>query len=69
MPTRKTPITRRIRVAVFYDDSPRLRVRWGAYTNWYSPTWPGCCMHEVEAKNGTEAKKLAIAECKAHRGL
>lgn len=33
-----------------------------AYTRWYNPAWFGCCEHEVEAVNGTDAKKLAIAE-------
>lgn len=35
-----------------------------AYTRWYNPQWPRCCEHEVEAINGTEAKKIAIKEHK-----
>lgn len=35
-----------------------------AYTRWYNPQWPGCCEHEVEAVNGTIAKKIAIKEHK-----
>lgn len=30
-----------------------------AYTSWYNPAWSGCVMYDVEAKNGTEAKRKA----------
>lgn len=36
------------------------KTRFNAYTLWYNPAWDGCCEHTVRAKNGTEAKKLAI---------
>jgi hypothetical protein len=50
------------KVGVFPNDEGSSGYR--AYTTWYSPQWPGCCEHEVEAVNGTEAKKLAIREHK-----
>ena len=52
-----------ITVAVFNQ------YHWSAYTCWYNPSWPGCCLHEVNAQNGTAAKKIALTECKAHRSL
>jgi hypothetical protein len=33
-----------------------------AYTRDYNPQWSGCCLHEVEAPNGSEAKRIAMAE-------
>jgi hypothetical protein len=51
-----------IKVGVFPNDEGSSGYR--AYTTWYNPQWPGCCEHEVEAVNGTEAKKLAIQEHK-----
>jgi hypothetical protein len=53
----------KISVGVFTDESergPRCR----AYTTWFNPIWENCCEHLVEAKNGTEAKKIAIKEHK-----
>jgi hypothetical protein len=51
-----------IKVGVFPFDE--RNTRFSAYTTWYNPQWKGCCEHKVEALNGTEAKKLAIAEHK-----
>lgn len=31
-----------------------------AYTKWYNSGWTGCKEYEIEAKNGEEAKKLAV---------
>jgi hypothetical protein len=59
-PRIKQPIM--IKVGVFPPDESDRHYR--AYTRWYNPEWPGCCEHEVEAINGTEAKKLAIQEHK-----
>ena len=39
-----------------------------AYTRWYNSTWSGCCEHEIEAVNGSEAKKIAIREHKEQCG-
>ena len=51
-----------IKVGVFPPDEGSRTYM--AYTLWYNPQWPGCCEHEVEAVNGTEAKKIAIKEHK-----
>lgn len=51
------------RVATFFDqrstDTKPLLSRVSAYTIWYSPTWPGCIVYEVEAESGTAAKRIA----------
>jgi len=48
----------KIKVAVFAERKKRGNgLKLNAYTMWYNPQWPGCNMVEVEAKNGTEAKK------------
>lgn len=53
----------KIRVATFLlDTPPRLPLKKSrviGYILWYNPEWAGCVIYEVEAKNGTEAKKLA----------
>lgn len=57
-----------IKVGVFthYSANKKRRLpRVHAYTIWFNPSWEGCCMHEVDACNGTEAKKIAIADHKA----
>jgi hypothetical protein len=46
---------KKILVGTFYDGR-----RFSAYTTWYNPQWPGCIEYEIDAMNGTEAKKLAI---------
>lgn len=51
-----------IKVGVFPPDDSCRSYR--AYTLWYNPQWPRCCEHEVEAVNGTEAKKIAVKEHK-----
>ena len=35
-----------------------------AYLSLYNPAWPGCCLHKVEAPNGTRAKIEAINQHK-----
>jgi len=45
-----------------FDDPSHPRRKPTAYTTYYNPSWSDCCMHEVIAINGTEAKKIAIAE-------
>jgi len=56
-----TPTSPRFRVAVF--EHPKKRsVMLMAYTRDYNPAWPGCCLHEVPAPNGDEAKRVAMAE-------
>lgn len=54
---------RMIKVGVFPFSETKPH-RFNAYTLTYNPQWEGCCEHTVEAKNGTEAKKLAIKEHK-----
>jgi hypothetical protein len=49
------------RVGVFEIEQGRRTVLL-AYTREYSPSQQGCCLHSVEATNGTEAKRAAIAE-------
>ena len=51
-----------IKVGVFPPDDSCRSYR--AYTRYYLTSWPGCCEHEVEAINGTDAKALAIQEHK-----
>lgn len=53
-----------IRVGVFGDVRASSKPYYRAYTTWYNPEWKGCCEHQVEAINGTEAKKLAIEQHK-----
>lgn len=52
-----------IKVAVFKISGKAgdKKSHYTAYTVWYSTDWEGCAVVEVEAKNGTEAKKIAIA--------
>jgi hypothetical protein len=52
--------TKRIKVYTFYEERPGRAPRVSAYTMWVNPTWPGCKTIEVDAINGTEAKKIAI---------
>ena len=56
-----------ITVAVFSHVGKR-KVLYTAYTRWFSQDWHGCCIHKVDAVNGTQAKKLAIQEHKAKCG-
>ena len=57
---------KQIKVAVSTHEREGRKPLVMAYTLWYSPTWPGLCMHTVEAKNGTEAKRIAITQHKHH---
>jgi hypothetical protein len=41
-------------------------VRVHAYTTWYNRGWSGCIEYDVEAANGTEAKKVATKLRRAH---
>jgi hypothetical protein len=58
----RLPQPKVIKVGIFPFDERNTRFM--AYTTWYNPQWKGCCEHEVEAVNGTEAKRLAIQEHK-----
>lgn len=64
----RLPKTKSIKVGVFpfgkNYDAGRKPTQFNAYTTWYNSEWKGCCEHTIEAVNGTEAKKLAIAEHK-----
>jgi hypothetical protein len=56
---------REFTVAVFPHERGAKR-RYMAYTLWYNPEWPGCCLHKIGyAPNGEQAKKWAIAELRA----
>lgn len=55
-----------IKVYTFYEERPGRVPRVSAYTMWVNPTWDGCKIIDVEAANGTEAKKIAIRLRKAH---
>ena len=47
-------------VAVFVQEREKGKVPMiTAYTIWYSEDWPGYNKIQLEARNGTEAKKLA----------
>lgn len=56
-----TTDTHTFTVGVFPIGWKRER-RFTAYTVLYSPQWRGCCEHIVTARNGREAKRLAIEE-------
>lgn len=62
------PKTKQFEVAVFVERGKRVW-KFHAYTLWYNPAWDGCNIIHVEARNGTEAKKLAIARIKAKMDL
>lgn len=49
---------KKFKVGVFSPDA--VCRSWIAYTRTYNPKWSGCTEIEVEAENGTEAKKIAI---------
>lgn len=36
-----------------------------AYLRYYNPAWPGCCLHNTSAENGSAAKRQAIADHKS----
>lgn len=50
-----------MKVATFFHgdaEDPKIS-KVMAYTSWYNPSWEGCVVYDVEAKNGTEAKRVA----------
>ena len=53
------------RVGVFVHKKDNGRYTYSAYTQWYSPSWSNCREYDVEAANGSEAKKKALALAKA----
>lgn len=58
-----TVSVRPFRVGVFPREPTKAgKKRWNAYTMWYHKNWAGCCEHVVNAENGNEAKRRAIAE-------
>lgn len=52
------------KVGVFTHTEGRRKPLITAYTLWYNPAWHGCCVHEVLAPSGANAKRIAI---KQHR--
>ena len=52
---------RTIRVATFYERREGRAPRVEAYTRDYSIDWKGCRVYDVEALNGNDAKRIAIA--------
>lgn len=57
------------RVGTFFDGGKPLISKIRAYTLWWSPEWKRCVVYDVEAENGTAAKRkareLRLAEEKA----
>lgn len=48
-------------VGTFYDGrDPSLAKSYTAYLMWYNPSWDGCVQVTIDAKNGTQAKRLAV---------
>jgi len=58
----------KIKVATFRHCEPGRKPMYSAYTRYYNTAWAGCMVFEVEAKNGTEAKKKAITSRKLVEG-
>ncbi len=56
---------RKFKVGVFVRPGINKKFLYTAYTLTYNPDWKDCIEVEVEAKNGTEAKKKAIAFVRA----
>lgn len=54
---------KKFKVGVFSEQGKR-KMKYRAYTMWYSTDWQGCRTIEVNAENGTEAKKKAILMAK-----
>jgi hypothetical protein len=50
---------KKFRVGVFTEQRAR-GPSYRAYTTWFNPAWEGCRVFEVDATNGTEAKRMAI---------
>ncbi len=50
-----------VEVGVFEHPGKRV-TRLDAYTMWFSPLWPGCCLHRVNVERRSQAKKAAMAE-------
>lgn len=55
---------RAFRVGTFAENAQLSKIR--TYTMWYSPEWEGCIEYVIEAKNGTEAKRLARLQRRKH---
>ena len=56
-----------IAVSANYNSQTRRWKGWHTYTLWYNRAWPDICLHTVHAHRTSEARRLAIAECKRHR--
>lgn len=50
------------KVYTFFHDRYPKKSRVTAYTRWANEEWEGCRVYQVEAQNGAEAKKRAIAQ-------
>lgn len=51
---------KKFKVGVFTEQGKR-KLKYRAYTMWYHSSWQGCRTIDVEAENGTDAKKKAIS--------
>lgn len=49
----------RYQVGIFDYTTQSGKTLLRAYTLWFNPSWPGCCLHQVEAETGQEAKVKA----------
>ena len=54
------------RVATFARLTATGKVAVNAYTYWFNESWDGCIVYEIDAINGTEAKRIAIQKRKDH---
>lgn len=59
---------KKFKVGVFRHKKEKGGYSYLAYTTWYNPLWEGCIQVEVEAENGTQAKKLAIKQIRDRDG-
>ena len=53
------------RVGVF-EHPGRRSTKLLAYLRYFNESWSGCCVHEVEAISGVEAKRLALRDHAAY---
>ena len=56
-----------IAVSANYDSTTHRWHTWRTYTLFYNAADPDICLHTIHARRKSEARRLAIAECKRHR--
>jgi hypothetical protein len=55
---------RSFKVLTFFENRPGRKPLVTAYTRDANPLWDGCKVIDIEAENGTDAKKIAIKKRK-----